>query len=415
MKKLQVLEPMHSGHHTNYLLSMIPAIEKLQQDKIVGSAVFTVTPKHLQLLEESGEVQRAGAIVEWDGTLAQTSPGPSMKERKSLYESVRKTVDACHADALICTSADYDVIPNASASLHSDKRYWPTHSAAVIHYGLPKTGLSFKENIKRMTYELAWKFSNWNQLLVVNPLVYESLQSRGKTTSNRFQLLPDPVPVEVELSRTDARAALGVPLEGPYIGCVGMMDHRKAIPELLSAFARSGLASEARLLLAGRLDGRYKQILDRDHAALIEAGRIVVIDRSLTDQELMCGYAAVDLHAVLQYRRMNLSANALKCVAFGRPFLSDQHGFTAMVAERFQAGVVCDVENIDSIAAALARGLELSKHFTKSDSMRRLIEFHSYGNFAGIALSSVLGPAVLPSLGPSLGWDYAYGSALGQT
>lgn len=409
MKKLQVLEPMHSGHHTNYLMALAPAVSELQARGVIGSAVFTVTAKHLQLLREAGHLDSAPPSIEWDGSLAQTSPGPSMKERGALCESVRARVAAQRADALICTSADYDIFHQASANLRSTPGFWPAESAAMIHYGLPREGLRAKENLKRVAYELSWRLSRWRHLLIVNPLVYQSLRDRGKANPKRYALLPDPVPAVEPMDRTAARLALGLPADGAYIGCVGMMDHRKAIPELLAAYARSGLAGQARLLLAGRLDGRYKDILEREHAELLRTGRIVVIDRPLSDHELMCGYEAVDLHAVLQYRRMNLSANVLKCVAAGKPYVSDRHGYTAMVAERFGAGVVCDVENVDSIAAALEQGLQMSRGFLPNESMRRLIEFHSARNFAAIALASVLGPAVTETLGTTLGWDHAYG------
>ena len=114
MKKLQIVEPMHGGHHTNYLLAMLPSIEKLLAMGALEQAVVSVTPRHMKLLsEESPEQIALSPSIRWDVSLPVTPPGPSHGERKILHHAILGSVDRQRADGLICTSADYDVMQNA--------------------------------------------------------------------------------------------------------------------------------------------------------------------------------------------------------------------------------------------------------------------------------------------------------------
>ena len=243
---------------------------------------------------------------------------------------------------------------------------------------------------------------------MVNPLIYEDHLARGKAHPNRYDFLPDPVSAISEMTKLEARKTLGLPVDGKYVGCIGMMDKRKAIPELLAAFVNVGFPRDVRLLLAGRLDPAYAQLLDDKYAEYVREERIVILNRDLTENELRCGYTALDLHAVLQYRRFNLSANALKCVAFARPFICDNVGFTAMIAKRFSAGITCVIDDTKSVQSALRQGLAKDLPELQTRASRSLIEYHSNDNFARVALNSVMGSSAANVLGHTYRWNYAY-------
>ena len=404
-----MVEPMHSGHHTNYLLALVPGIESLKRSGAIGSAIFSVTPHHFQLLNESGDAERVGDVVEWDPTLASTPPNPSMRERAALHESMQSVVARHRADALICTTADYDLISHAIRNVLPANGFWPSNSAGVIHFGLPKGNLSKAENGKRIVYEMTWKLSKWKRLLMVNPLLYEGLLDRGNRDMERYSLLPDPVPELQHIDRDEGRDRLGLARDGIYVGCVGMMDQRKAVPELIKAFLLADFNPDVRLVLAGRIDSDYRRVIDSEYAEHVRSGRFILLDRTLSDIDISCGFAALDLHSVLQYRRFNLSANVLKCVASGKPFVCDDIGFASMVARRFDAGLTCDVRDIKSISAALTAGIKKGRMTMENAGTSRLLEYHSYKNFAKTALASVIGADVFKILGPASNWADAYG------
>ena len=57
--------------------------------------------------------------------------------------------------------------------------------------------------------------------------------------------------------------------EGRYLGLLGSLDRRKAVPELLAAFREAQLAPTDRLLLAGGLDPAYAALIAEHYNDLL--------------------------------------------------------------------------------------------------------------------------------------------------
>jgi glycosyltransferase involved in cell wall biosynthesis len=415
MTKLQVVEPMWGGHHTNYLVALMPAIRTLQHAGVLDAAVFTVTPFHLKHLEQSGHLRSIGDAVIWDENLIDVGPNPTLWQRFALFRSVREAVRRVAPDAVLCTSADYDIFPDALASVFGLNRFRSRRSAAILHYGYPSGLSTQRETAKRVLYEWAWRHCSWDHLLLVNAIVWEDLCSRKTAIDQRISLLPDPIPDAPPLNTEGARQRLGIPVDGKYVGFVGMLDRRKAVPELLGAYAGWEKRSGVRLLLAGQLDPEYRSLIEGSYGQLVRDGRIVLIDKFLSDDEVANGFAALDVCTVLQYRRVNLSANVLKAVAFAKPIIVDGYGFAAMVANRFDAGVTCDISDMRTIVKALDDALSFAARPDFGRRLRPLIEFHSFANFAAVSLGAVLGSRAAAALDPIRTWDSACDDALGVT
>jgi glycosyltransferase involved in cell wall biosynthesis len=411
---LQVIEPFEGGHHSNYILELIPAMNLLIQDKILSSVYLTVTEAHAKVLKPI--LSNEGSWLQLDPSLAQISPSPSPRERYELFRSSRAASRRVSPDAVLYTSADYDIVNNAfyGATLGT-VRDPPFRTAGILHYGYPAgANLSMREKVKRSVYEVAWRGATYDELLMVNPVVYEGLKAHVPGLNRRTTLLPDPVPRPPRITTGEARQRLGIPIDGPYIGYVGMMDQRKAVPELVDAFAQWTLKSDARLVLAGRLLPQYRAWIDVEHGDLVSSERILVIDKELSADELLWGYAAMDVLAILQYRRFNLSANVLKAVSFGKPIVVDAVGHAAMVAERFGAGFTCDVNSTSTITGALTSALEAAENYSASESTKRLIEFHDPLNYCRVALGSLCGSQVARVLGDPISWEWVCANTSGE-
>jgi hypothetical protein len=154
------------------------------------------------------------------------------------------------------------------------------------------------------------------------------------------------------------------------------------------------------------MDTGYRELLDERYSSLLKDRRIVVLDRQLSENEVLLGYAAVDVHAVLQYRRVNLSANVLKAAAFGKLLVVDAHGHGAMIAQRFDAGHTCDVAHMSSIVDAMRCALERVGSYVPSPAARRLVEFHNISNFTAVALRAALGEAAQNWIGTPRSWEW---------
>jgi glycosyltransferase involved in cell wall biosynthesis len=399
---LLLIEHLEGGHHSNYVHSLWPALVKLRSAGVLASVTLALTEPHARSL--APRLDRSDPSLRLLPCLRTVSPAPRVAERWRMAGEAAALVERLRPQALIGLSADYDVPFNAIRRLTTPWAPWPARSAAVIHYGYPRNeALGWREHAKRLAYRSAWAHSSWHRLLLVNPLVEQDLRTHDDALAERAALLPDPVPEAVRHERHAARRRLGLPADGRLIGFVGMMDRRKAIPELCAAFERAALP-ETRLLLAGSLDAGFRAQIEARHRALIDEGRVVLLDRRLSDEELSLGYAACDALALLQHRRLNLSANFLKALSHGRPVLVDDVGYGAMMVRRFHVGVTCDVGDVDSIAQGLSRLLRHGPLDTQYGTLARLLRFHSPRNFARTLLAAVE-PQAVRVLGEPLGWD----------
>ena len=390
--KIQLIEAYKSGHHTNYIDALLPAFRRNLESGVITEVVITVTQSHYELLVQQGIAQPETVNLRFMPTFPEIDPNPSFKERIALFDAFRAAVDAVNPNAILATSADYDVMVNAlfSRKANFGGQKGP-HAVGVFHYGYPSSEtLTWKEKLKQSIYETSWKNSTWDRFLLVNPMLYEELVKKKGALYSKLTLLPDPVPSRIDVSALEARQRLGIPLDGLYVGFVGMMDQRKAIPELLAGFVNSGASKSSRLLLAGRLAHEYQQLINDTYADLVANQTIIVINRHLSNEEIQLGYAAVDVHALLQYRRMNLSANLLKAVAYGKPILVDNCGYTGMMVNRFDLGVACDVNNAESINHALREAIEKAPTFKPSLQANRLVAFHHPDNYANTVINALL-------------------------
>jgi len=390
--KVQLIEAFQGGHHTNYIEALLPTFRRFLESGRVSEVVITVTARHYQVMQQQGIVVNEPLNLRFSPTLPITDPNPNICERKRLFERINQAVKDEQPDAVICTTADYDVMVNA---LYKWRAFFGAKShiraLGVFHYGFPEgVALSWKERVKQWIYETSWRHASWNRYLFVNPVVYESLLKKQDAFSRKLTLLPDPVPSKIDIDMIEARRRLNLPIDGTYLGFVGMMDNRKAIPEVLAAFVHSKAYESSRLLLAGSLMPEYVTLLENQYSHLLKDQRIIVINRFLSNEEVQLGYSAINVNILLQYRRMNLSANLLKAVAYEKPIIVDDCGYTGMMTKRFALGELCNVDDIQSVSKAISHAIAKSANYQLSAQAQRLLAFHSLENYGNTIMNGLL-------------------------
>ena len=189
---------------------------------------------------------------------------------------------------------------------------------------------------------------------------------------------------------------IGIPLDGRVIGIAGIIDYRKAVAELLAAFRRSSNRQSDRLLLAGPVDKVHKRTLDEGYRDLVEAGRIIVVDRFLSATENQRALAAMDVVCTPYPGFIALSSVLLEGLAAGRPVLSSNIGWCEAIVKRFRAGWTCDVLNPEDFANALRTALDECEAYRQTDATSRLLAFHAPENFAESFLEGLRAFAKLP-------------------
>jgi glycosyltransferase involved in cell wall biosynthesis len=135
-------------------------------------------------------------------------------------------------------------------------------------------------------------------------------------------------------------------------------------------------------LLAGPLTPEYAAAVRDEYADLVSDGRLVLMDRFLSVEELANSFAALDLHCSVYQSFSGLSSLMLKSVAAGVPVLvNDQRGWTRAIARRFGIGRAVDPQDVAGFGATLREALDASADYRETPAVQRLLQFHSIDNF----------------------------------
>jgi glycosyltransferase involved in cell wall biosynthesis len=233
----------------------------------------------------------------------------------------------------------------------------------------------------RMSWAVARR-APWDVLHLLDPLAYEPILRRGGALARWCRPMPDPVEIPDSFDKRAARTRLGIPTDGRYVGCFGMIHRGKGADLLIRAFADADLPTQDRLLLAGPQERYIRELLASDeYCALVHSGRIISIDRGLRVEELMNALTATDLAATLYQGHTGSVSIAIRAAAARRPVLAHAAGWLANVVPRFALGWTCDATDPQALKSAIAASLDTAAEWQPAEPVERFVQFHRAENF----------------------------------
>jgi glycosyltransferase involved in cell wall biosynthesis len=400
--KVLVFEQWHGGHHFNYLECILPRLAKM-----VDRVEIHVTNRTFQSPDFRTQLRSAHALpnVDFKPVLPEISPALAPRDRIQASRNLVQSMKSARPDMTLIPSADAPAMALAFANcafVNLLKRLGPVEGTFHTGYGNVR---KMKHRAKESVYSLVYRRVPLTAINFVNANYYEFIRGRGFASSSRMKLVGDPVVQPARIGREAARRLLGIPLEGRYLGILGSLDPRKAIPDLLAAFRAAHLVDSDRLLLAGRLAPSFAELIDREYGDLVKSGRLVVLNRFLTEEELLHGYEALDLATIAYYDFPGLASLALKAIAAGRPVIGHDLGWFGMIVKRFDNGAVVNIYDTAAFAEALRKALDRSASYVETEGIRRLLAFHRVSNFVDNMLENVGAMSGHARQGPACTWD----------
>jgi hypothetical protein len=401
--RVLVFEQWQGGHYFNYLESLIPRLLDLSDEVVVA-----MTRRAIETDRFKAQLGPIAALprVRFVPSVPVADPSLPARERLQLLRNLQAAVAETRPDYLMVPSADAQTLAlGAVGLLGVNMLPRGLQTEATFHSGYPAANTR-KQAIKESVYRAAYAGSTWTHMNFVNFLYLEYAVQKRRSWVPRARLVADPVPEAPRLERSAARRLLGIPEEGRYLGLLGELDQRKAIPELLAAFRAASLGAQDRLLLGGRLDPQFRRLIDAEYGDLLRAGRLVLIDRFLSDEELLGGFGALDVVCATYRDFPGLASLMLKGLAAGRPLLAQDFGWSGAIIKRFSLGTTVASYDISILAAGLRAALESSVDYVETEAIRRLLMFHHPRNFiAGMTerLRTVTGAAPLQ---PIKTWEW---------
>lgn len=404
--KALVFEQWQGGHHFNYLGVLVPALARMASEVTVAvsrraaeSDLFRTQLGHLRTMPRV--------------RILDTVPIPSADDRlafrRALGENVIEAADAVRPDVLVLPSGDEQLIalPLLDA-IRGHPVLRDTHVETLLHYpAFTKSGNWRTMVANRVQRVLAGR-GTLDRIGFVNFLQHEAAVRTGEAWAAKTHAVGDPVPAPSPLSRTEARARLGLDPSALWFGTIGGLDVRKAVPETIAAFQRARLPSHARLLVAGKLAEQHAAWIDAHAADIRRDGRLVVLDRFLSEDELLATFAAVDVQCPVYRDFVGLSSLLLKGVAAGAATLGSDFGWSRAVIRRFGLGRCVQPADVDGFAAAMET---LAGEFGggappyRAACVEALLAFHAPANFAALVLEQATAMAGVAPDAPPIRWE----------
>jgi len=274
-------------------------------------------------------------------TVFQSEPGISVKKMWRLYQEfrrVRPRVIHTHHFAPLLHS-----LPGAILS-----------GARLIH---TEHGLS---TYKAPGYRFALRVMSWfcDAIVVVGDDAARFMSEKVGISKRKLRVIPGGVDLSpCAISREDARARLGLPLDEPVAVIVARLSPEKNHSMLLRAFTRAQNKLKMRLLIVG--DGPERTAIETEIASLGLREVVTLLGVRTDIPEIL---AASDVF-LLSSNREALPLAVLEAMGAGLPIVATNVGDLSMIVKEGETGVLVNSEEDGEFADAI---IELLSNTSKA-------------------------------------------------
>ena len=374
-----VFEPSRFGHRFSYLRHLVEAIAEPADEIIV-----TVNRSAPGTDEYREHIEPIEPRVTVDASMSQHEHLSAIGFCRQTFAALRSVVHQHRPDHVFVPSADGVTQMLGPARIMGINPFRAGVESECVTlretfaYPTPTTRgwLSARMSL------IAAKLAPWTIVHHIDPLPFERLQRQGGRYARRSRLIPEPVESITALDKGEARHRLQIPESGRYIGCAGFLDRRKGTDLLIRAFAEAPRDEDDRLLLVGVVDGHIRSLLEGDYAPLVAGGRIIVIDRFVSDVEFATSLSAMDVVAACHPHQIGSSGIVVRAPKVARPLLGSGFGWVGRMINRFSLGQTCEVRDHDALVAAVSKSLQSADELRLNEAASRFVQFHTVSNFA---------------------------------
>jgi glycosyltransferase involved in cell wall biosynthesis len=381
MMRVVLYEPDPAGHRFAYLAHVVPALADLPCEPILlttpSAAASPEFALHLRPHAGRMRVNTSVTVVAKPRTL-----GRLWKQWADMVRAIHRLQPAhlyvAYGDGLVQVAGLERLL---------GRRPWPDSMGAevlLLRGGFTRGASSISSRLREKFSPSLIRLGPWDRIHHLIPDHLEALRRAGGDMQQRCGLMPDPVEPAAQVTKTDARRELGIPADGRYIGCAGMIDARKGIDRFLAAFqlGEPNLHQDDRVLLAGPVAPEIRSLLEHELNDDVQRKRVVLVDRPLSEAEMNLAVAALDVVCTPYPTHIHSASIVIRAAAAERPVLGSAIGWIEQTIRRFGLGGVCNVEDHEGFARAIVASLSAAEHHVPTEASRRFAAFHSGRNFA---------------------------------
>jgi glycosyltransferase involved in cell wall biosynthesis len=404
-----IYEPSPGGHRYTHIKRLLPAVAKLAQ-----RITFVTTREGVASPEYEAQIKGVEHLCEVETSIV--LDGSAFGSFRDRAEDLRRVATQLAPDHLLVPYADRTI---QMVGLRSLMRLFSLPEGLELEGLMMRGSFAYKRpTLREVVRARAWltltAAAPFQLIHHMDPIVIRAVEDRAPDLWRRMRLVPDPVERYEPPSTGEARRRLGLREDGRYIGCVGSIDRRKGIDRLIRAFLAARLDRGDRLLLTGRQEPAIRQVLIQEASDAIRQGRIVTLDRYITDEEFRLSIAAMDV-VCTPYPpdggHSGSSSIAIHAAGQQRPLLGTSFGWIGDTIQRFELGRAADVMDVLAFARGVSASLDASNEYRITEAGRRFVEFHRPENFVACVTRRLRERLSQPADAGLRTWDWVLAAA----
>lgn len=409
--RITLFEPNPGGHRYAYVRRLAPALAAIGETTLVTSREGVAAP------EFEAQVRPVLSHLKVESSMERGDPATGRAYHLHLATHLRRCATELGADHVLLPYADGTI---QMAGLRRMMGRFSIPQAVEIEGLMMRGSFAYERGggLRAMVRRhLRLMLTAAAPLAIVHhldPIVVRVMSNESRSLAKRLRLLPDPVEEFTPMEQHAARSALGIATDGRLIGCVGVQDRRKGIDRLIHAFVHADLRATDRLLLMGRHTKEISETLAQVGGEAIRAGRIISMDRYISDDELATGIAAMNVVATPYPPNEGHSGSSsivIHAAGQGRLCLGCEGGWVGETIRRFGLGDTCDVMDDTAFAGAVQKAMDRSEGFRSGESASRFAAFHRPDNFVACFTKRLRERAGLPAVQGLREWSWVLEAA----
>lgn len=382
-----IFEPNAQGHRATHVRRLLPDLAAL-----AGRVTLVTSPSGRASQEYQTQVKPIEHLCTVDESVPFSTANVGMRAFDGIAGHIVRIARRLKADHILMPYSDA-TIQMAGLRRLTGRFFLPRGveveglmMRGTFAYERPAT---LKEHLTRRIWLTTTAAAPFRVVHHMDPIVVAATRTASPRLARRMRLIPDPVEAYQPPTHAEARRRLGLRDDGRFIGCSGYQDRRKGIDVLIRTFLTAGLGPTDRLFLAGKQEPQIRAMLAGEAAGAVRDGRILSIDRYISDEELRLSIAAMDVVCTPyppDSGHCGSSSIAIHAAGQSRPVLGCNAGWVGDTIPRFDLGWTCDVLNPEAFRAAVRAGLDAAPGFRLTEGGRRFVEFHRPDNFVACFL-----------------------------
>ncbi|MDT8388526.1 MAG: glycosyltransferase [Thiogranum sp.] len=163
--------------------------------------------------------------------------------------------------------------------------------------------------------------------------------------------LPDPVATISDISKKEAKAYFGIPMDCKVVLVYGALTYRKGIDALLEAVGSPTFDDTVHVLVVGCQDAEVRKLLSSVRNSL--SLRIHQRNSHVTQEEEMAAFKAADCVWMGYRQHYQMSGVLVQAGVSGVPVLACEEGLIGYYTKKYGNGLVVKIADIDSVINAL--------------------------------------------------------------